>query len=76
MLVGLDLCSAGRRTEAWGPIPTSGQRSQRRRFKDGSETADLGQPKWDENQTVLAAAVPTRTGTQVSWREQQLGARV
>ena len=31
VLVGLDLCSAGRRTEAWGPIPTSGQRSQRRK---------------------------------------------
>ena len=28
-------------------------------FKDESETADLGQPKWNENQTVLAAAIHT-----------------
>ena len=26
-------------------------------FKAESETADLGQPKWNENQTVLAAAI-------------------
>ena len=29
-------------------------------FKAESETADLWQPKWDENQTVLAAAVHTQ----------------
>ena len=29
-------------------------------FKDESETADLWQPKWNENQTVLAAAIHTR----------------
>ena len=28
-------------------------------FKAESETADLGQPKWNENQTVLTAAVHT-----------------
>ena len=28
-------------------------------FKAESETADLWQPKWNENQTVLAAAIPT-----------------
>ena len=26
-------------------------------FKAESETADLGQPKWNENQTVLATAI-------------------
>ena len=29
-------------------------------FKAESETADLWQPKWNENQTVLAAAIHTR----------------
>ena len=28
-------------------------------FKAESETADLRQPKWNENQTLLAAAIPT-----------------
>ena len=28
-------------------------------FKAESETADLGQPKWNETQTVLATAIPT-----------------
>ena len=28
-------------------------------FKAESETADLGQPKWNENQTVLATAIHT-----------------
>ena len=28
-------------------------------FKAESETADLGQPKWNENQTVLAVAIHT-----------------
>ena len=28
-------------------------------FKDESETADLWQPKWNENQTVLAIAIYT-----------------
>ena len=33
--------------------------SQRRNIKAKSETADLWQPKWNENQTVLAAAIHT-----------------
>ena len=28
-------------------------------FKAGSETADLWQPQWNENQTVLATAIYT-----------------
>ena len=31
-------------------------------FKDESETADLWQPKWNENQTVLATAIHTPDG--------------
>ena len=31
-------------------------------FKAESEAADLWQPKWNENQTVLSAAVPTTDG--------------
>ena len=31
----------------------------RETFKAESEAADLGQPKWNENQTVLAAAIHT-----------------
>ena len=31
-------------------------------FKAESETADLWQHKWDENQTVLAAAIHTLDG--------------
>ena len=29
-------------------------------FKAENETADLWQPKWDENQTVLATAIHTQ----------------
>ena len=32
---------------------------RRETFKAGSETADLWQPKWNENQTVRAAAIHT-----------------
>ena len=39
-----------------GTIPTMGQLSAE------SETADLWQPKWNENQTVLAAAKHTPDG--------------
>ena len=31
-------------------------------FKAESEAADLWQPKWDENQTVLATAIHTLDG--------------
>ena len=43
-------------------------------FKAESETADLRQPKWNENQTVLAAAIhmPGRN----AWKEQWLGTGV
>ena len=38
----------------------SGQLSEsEEKFKAESETADLWQPKWNENQTVLAAAICT-----------------
>jgi len=33
---------------------------RRETFKAESETADLWQPKWNENQTVLAAAMHTQ----------------
>ena len=60
VLVGPDLPSASGGTEA-------GVRSPHRAivwvkgetFKAGSETADLWQPKWNENQTVLVAATHT-----------------
>ena len=41
-------------------------------FKTESETVDLWQPKWNENQTVLAAAIQTLTwtGTLVPWKGQ------
>ena len=60
VLTGLDLPSVGGGTEA-------GVKSHIRAivwvrgetFKAGSETADLWQPKWKENQAVLAAAIHT-----------------
>ena len=67
-LVGLDLPSAGGGTEAgvqsshWG-IWVKGET-----FKAERETADLWQPKWNENQTVLAAAIRTPDGAAAgSW---------
>ena len=72
MLVGPDLPSAGGGTEA-GSDPHSGAivcvRGET--FKAESERADLWQPKWNENQTVLATA--RDTGPQ---KVQRLGARV
>ena len=53
MLVGLDLPSTGRGTEAGGNC--LGQR----RNNAESETVDLWEPKWNENQTVLATAIHT-----------------
>ena len=49
---------------------------RRETFKAVSETADLRQPKWNENQIVLAAAYIPQTGVQVPDKAQQLGARV
>ena len=60
MLVGLDLLSVGGRTEARIRSPHQGNCLVRgETFKAESETADLWQPKWNENQTVLAAAIHT-----------------
>ena len=44
-----------------GLIPTLGQlsESEEETLKAESKTADLWQPKWNENQTVLAAAIHT-----------------
>ena len=60
VLVGHDLPLAGEGTEAgvrsphWGNCRVRGET-----FKAESETADLWQPKWNENQTVLVAAIHT-----------------
>ena len=60
MLVGLDLPSAGWGTEAGVRSPHWGScLSQRRNIKAESETADLWQLKWNENQTVLTTAIHT-----------------
>ena len=60
MLVGLDLPSVDTGTEAGVQSPHQGNcLSQRRNIKAESETADLWQPKWNENQTVLVAPVHT-----------------
>ena len=53
MLVGMDLPLASGGTETGIP-PESEEKHLRQ-----SETADLWQPKWNENQTVLAAAILT-----------------
>ena len=45
-------------------------------FKAESETADLWQPKWNENQTVLAAAIHNPDRRQVPKKVQRLGAGV
>ena len=60
MLVGLDLPSAGGGPEARVPSPHREIVLDRKEtFKAKSETADLWQPKWNENQTVFAAAIHT-----------------
>ena len=60
VLVRLDLPSAGGGTEAGVRSPHRGNcLSQRRNIKAESEIADLSQPKWNENQTVLAKAIHT-----------------
>ena len=58
VLVGLDIPSAGGGTEAGVQSPHRGNcLSQGETFKAESETADLWQPKWNENQAVLATAI-------------------
>ena len=59
MLVGLDLPLAGGRTEAGIRSPHQGNCLSQETFKTESETANLWQPKWNENQTVLGAAIHT-----------------
>ena len=60
MLVGLDLPLGGGGTESGVQSSQQGNcLSQRRNIKAESETADLWQPKWNENQTVLATAIHT-----------------
>ena len=54
MLVGLDLYLASGGTETGIP-PESEEKHLRQ-----SETADLWQPKWNENQTVLAVVMYTQ----------------
>ena len=50
----------GEGTEAGVQSPQWGNcLSQRRNMQAESETADLWQPKWNENQTVLVAAIHT-----------------
>ena len=44
-------------------------------FKAESETADLWQPKWNENQSLPQPQIH-QTGTQVPWKVQWLGAGV
>ena len=58
MLVVLDLPSAGGGTEAGVQFHIR-EIVRGETFKAESETADLWQPKWDENQTVLATAIHT-----------------
>ena len=76
MSVGLDLNLAGGETESEIRSPHWGSCVRGEIFKAESETADLWQPKWNENQTVLAATIPSQTGTLVPWKAQRLGAGV
>ena len=59
VLVGLDLPSVGGETEAGVQSPHQGNclESEEKHLKAETETADLWQPKWNENQTVLATAI-------------------
>ena len=60
VLVGPNLPSAGGETEAGVRSLNQGNFLIRgETFKAESETADLWQPKWNENQVVLATAIHT-----------------
>ena len=59
VLVGLDLPLAGGRTEAGIRSPHQGNCLSQETFKTESETADLWEPKCNENQIALAAALHT-----------------
>ena len=56
VLAGLDLSLVGGGTEAGVPSP---HRVRGETFIAETKTADLWQPKWNETQTVLAAAIHT-----------------
>ena len=45
-------------------------------FKAESETADLWQPKWNENGQSLPQLYTPWIGTQVPWKARQLGVGV
>ena len=70
MLVGLDLPSADGGTEAGVLSPHQGNSLSH------SETADLWQSKWNENQTVLATAIHTLDRDAGPLEAQKLGAGV
>ena len=77
VLVRLDLPSTGGGTEAGVRSLNQGNFLIRgETFKAESETADLWQPKWNENQTVLAAAIHTLDRDAGPWKVQRLGAGV
>ena len=60
VLVGLDLHLAAGGTEAGvSPHMVAIIWVRGETFKSESETADLWQPKWNENQTVLSTAIHT-----------------
>ena len=61
MLEGLDLPSVGGGTEAGVQSPHQGNclESEEKHLKAETETTALWQPKWNENQIVLAAAMHT-----------------
>ena len=77
VLEGLDLPSAGGGTEAGVQSPHGAIVWVRgESFKAESETADLWQPKWKENWTVLAAAIHTPDRDTGPLKGAQLGAGV
>ena len=76
MLVRLDLPSVGGGPEAGVQSPHWGNclESEEKYIKAESETADLWQSKWNENQTALAAAVHTLDRNADPQKVQRLGA--
>ena len=61
VFIQLDLPSVDGGTEAGVQSPHQGNclESEEKHLKAESETADLWQPKWNENQMVLATAIST-----------------
>ena len=77
MLVGLDLTGQVGELKQWSD-PHIRAIVRGEPFKAESETADLWQPKWNENQTVFAVAKTSIPWTEmlIPWKVQGLGARV